>query len=121
MSVNGAHAARASLPQGWAKTTLGEVCPPVQKIAREVAPKKPFSYIDIASIDNSSMRITQPKTFLGGKAPSRARQRITAGESRLPAPSAALKRSLELSGSWSPSTFPTFSVTWTPAASLIVK
>jgi type I restriction enzyme S subunit len=62
---------------------LEEVCLPVTKVVPGDAPEEPFIYIDIASIDNSSLRIAQPKTYLGKEAPSRARQRIAAGDTLL--------------------------------------
>ena len=37
-------------------------------------PTKPFTYIDISSVDNQAKRIVAPKTLLGAEAPSRARQ-----------------------------------------------
>lgn len=71
------------LPPRWACEMVGEVCLSVEKVAPKDNPDKPFIYIDIASIDNSSLRITQPKTYLGKEAPSRARQRIAAGDTLL--------------------------------------
>ena len=68
------------LPSGWTWTTLGEVSLPVEKVVPGEAPEKPFTYIDIASIDNASVSITQPKAYLGKDAPSRARQKIAAGD-----------------------------------------
>ena len=43
-------------------------------------PDKSFRYVDISSVDNSRKRITASRTILGREAPSRARQRIKAGD-----------------------------------------
>jgi hypothetical protein len=69
------------LPDGWRWVRLGEVCG-LQTGTRDPRsePDKPFRYIDITSIDNTSKRITTPKTLFGKDAPSRARQVICAGD-----------------------------------------
>ena len=67
------------LPEGWASTTLGEACLPVDKASPTQRPDEIFTYLDIASIDNAQLRIVSPRTWLGKDAPSRARQRVKAG------------------------------------------
>ena len=66
-------------PRGWESVTLGEVCLPVEKIRPDNTPEQPFTYLDIASIDNSHFRIVAPKVYLGKDAPTRARQKVRNG------------------------------------------
>ncbi len=63
------------LPEGWIKTTIGEVTIPKVKqgISNE---KESIAYIDISSIDNKSKEIISPKIIKSAKAPSRARQNV---------------------------------------------
>ena len=67
------------LPPGWQSAILGEVCLAVQKVRPQDEPDRSFTYLDIASIDNSDYRIVSPKTYSGANAPSRARQRVRGG------------------------------------------
>ena len=67
------------LPKGWMLTTLEELRLPVEKVSPRYAPDEPFSYIDIAAIDNSTFRVVAPKVYLGRDAPSRARQKVASG------------------------------------------
>ena len=67
------------LPPGWQSAILGEVCLAVQKVRPQDEPDHSFTYLDIASIDNSDHRIVSPKTYSGANAPSRARQRVRGG------------------------------------------
>ena len=67
------------LPSGWADTTLMDVCLPVEKVRPENTPDQLFTYLDIASIDNSQFRLVSPKVLLGKDAPSRARQKVRSG------------------------------------------
>jgi len=69
-----------TLPQGWIKTTLGEVCIPVESILPESTPDAEFSYFDIGSIDNQRNQIAVSKTVKGRTAPSRARQVLRRGD-----------------------------------------
>lgn len=64
------------LPNGWVKTTLGEVCSRVAIIQPEDSPGMEFTYFDIGGIDNQSNRIVGTKTLAGRDAPSRARQSV---------------------------------------------
>ena len=67
------------LPQGWERVTLEDICLPVDKVRPETTPGKPFTYLDITSIDNSTYQIVAPKVYLGKNAPSRARQKARSG------------------------------------------
>lgn len=64
------------LPEGWVKTTLGEVCLPVENIQPEDAPDAAFTYFDIGGIDSERNRIAETKSVAGRDAPSRARQAL---------------------------------------------
>jgi type I restriction enzyme, S subunit len=66
------------VPVGWAKVKIAEVTLPVEKV--EPSPDEEFTYLDISSIDNVLNRITEPKIYYGKDAPSRARQRVKAGD-----------------------------------------
>ena len=68
------------LPIGWAHTALVNICKPVEKTKPEETPNQPFIYLDIASIDNKTFRVVAPKSYLGKDAPSRARQKVTSGD-----------------------------------------
>jgi type I restriction enzyme S subunit len=41
---------------------------------------KPFTYIDISSIDNKSFKIIEPKQLIGSEAPSRAKKEVLLGD-----------------------------------------
>jgi type I restriction enzyme S subunit len=68
------------LPKGWVWVKLEDVVETVENINPSINPEQEFIYLDIASIDNSLQKITQPKTYLGENAPSRARQLVKAGD-----------------------------------------
>ena len=68
-----------TLPQGWRWTTLEDICLPVSKVRPRDAPDQSFTYLDIASIDNSLFQVVSPKEYWGKDAPSRARQRVRGG------------------------------------------
>ena len=68
------------LPKGWEWTTLGDVCLPVDKVKPQETPAESFTYLDIASIDNTIWRVVSPKVYVGKDAPSRARQRVRGGD-----------------------------------------
>ncbi len=72
-------AQQRDLPRGWAWATLGDICLPVAKVSPKENPAEPFTYLDIASIDNTMYRVVLPKFYLGRDAPSRARQKVRAG------------------------------------------
>jgi type I restriction enzyme S subunit len=64
------------LPKGWVKTTLGEVCLPVETVQPADSPDSAFTYFDIGGIDSKSNTIAETKTVTGRTAPSRARQAV---------------------------------------------
>ena len=68
-----------TLPKGWEWTTLADICLQVPKARPENRPNQAFTYLDIASIDNTAFRVVSPKTYLGRDAPSRARQKVRSG------------------------------------------
>jgi len=68
------------LPEGWLWATLGEVTDYVESVNPKTEPNKEFVYLDIASIDNSQQKITDPKNYFGKDAPSRARQLVKSGD-----------------------------------------
>ncbi len=69
-----------TLPQEWAWTTIGEITQPIEKVDPATEPDKPFTYLDIASIDNITQVIREPKAYYGANAPSRARQLVRAND-----------------------------------------
>ena len=67
----------------WTYRKLGEVCEPKPNIKRasvSFAPNDEILYIDISSIDNRSMTVTMPMTFILNQAPSRAQQVVNKGD-----------------------------------------
>lgn len=68
------------LPAGWAWTSFGDVLEEVKKVNPKEKPENGFVYVDIESIDNRLMRITNPKHYKGADAPSRARQLIKSND-----------------------------------------
>ncbi|MBN1138989.1 MAG: restriction endonuclease subunit S [Anaerolineae bacterium] len=69
-----------ALPVGWVRTTIGEVTQPIKKVKPGKNPGTRFTYLDISSIDNGLNRVTEPKSYLGSEAPSRARQLVYAND-----------------------------------------
>lgn len=69
------------LPPGWVWTTIGEITTPVRRIdPKKEFPQKEFFYLDISAIDNQRQKISEPKTYYGSDAPSRAQQVVEAGD-----------------------------------------
>lgn len=68
------------LPPGWTRTRLSEICERVDAVNPKTEPTRQFTYLDIASIDNSIQRISEPKVYFGKEAPSRARQLVKAND-----------------------------------------
>lgn len=66
----------SELPEGWAWATIQETTSPFSTVDPRRSPTETFRYVDIGSIDKSKQTITEPKTFLGRDAPSRARRVI---------------------------------------------
>lgn len=70
----------SELPKGWVVAELSDVTLPFNTTDPKREPDTEFTYVDIGSIDNSTQTITDPKTFLGRDAPSRARRVIKQGD-----------------------------------------
>jgi type I restriction enzyme S subunit len=70
----------SELPHGWIASTIGEITTPFETLDPNSQPDAEFRYIDIGSIDNKIQVITDPKTFLGRDAPSRARRVVKEGD-----------------------------------------
>lgn len=68
------------LPKGWVWAKLEDIVEKIENTNPSINSEQEFIYLDIASIDNSLQKITQPKTYLGKNAPSRARQLVKAGD-----------------------------------------
>ena len=64
------------LPNGWMKTTLGEICLPILTVQPQVSPDADYTYFDISSVDNEKNQIVNAKILKGQKAPGRARQAV---------------------------------------------
>jgi type I restriction enzyme S subunit len=70
----------SELPQGWVEASIADVTMPFASIDPTKTPEQKFRYADIGSIDNKTHTITDPKSFLGHDAPSRARRLIRTGD-----------------------------------------
>lgn len=68
------------LAPGWASARLGDLVEPIEVTDPTRTPDAVFRYIDIGSIDNEALRISEPKTFSGKEAPSRARRVVREGD-----------------------------------------
>ncbi len=69
----------AKLPRGWVNATIGDVT--IAKVEQsEPTGHGNFPYIDIGSVDNQAKRIIEAKQTPVAKAPSRARQLVTADD-----------------------------------------
>lgn len=66
------------LPAGWVRVKIADIALPIEKVLPLQDEK--FTYLDISSIDNELNRIVDPKIYYGKDAPSRARQRVKAGD-----------------------------------------
>ncbi len=71
------------LPEGWARTTVGGICLPVEKADPRWSPDLEFEYIDIGGVDRRTGRIIRTKSIRGAEAPSRARQLVRTGDTVL--------------------------------------
>lgn len=66
------------LPTNWAEATLGQLSTEPEQVVP--ADGETIRYIDIGSIDRSKKQIVKPQTLLGEDAPSRARKRVSTGD-----------------------------------------
>ena len=71
------HETLFQIPESWVWTTLDNVICPTETTAPSGTT---FTYIDIDAIDNKENTIKDPKTLLTAKAPSRARRRVSGGD-----------------------------------------
>lgn len=70
----------SELPHSWTEASIADVTTPFVSIDPTKTPDQAFRYVDIGSIDNRTQTITDPKSFLGRDAPSRARRLIRSGD-----------------------------------------
>lgn len=70
----------SELPQSWAEASIADVTTPFISVDPTKTPDQAFQYVDIGSIDNKTQTITDPKSFVGRDAPSRARRLICSGD-----------------------------------------
>jgi len=68
------------LPAGWCWVTINDITVAVNKVSPQDKPNQMFEYIDISTIDNKKHEITEPKSYIGNNAPSRARQLVHAND-----------------------------------------
>ena len=68
------------LPPGWVATSLRDVLLDTETTDPSRQGKGEFSYIDIEAIDNKRQLIAQPKRLANSAAPSRARNKLAAGD-----------------------------------------
>jgi type I restriction enzyme S subunit len=68
------------LPEGWEWRRLGEMVNETEQRSPDRFPDQTFTYVDIASVDNTTGTIVSPKELLGREAPSRARKVIRAND-----------------------------------------
>lgn len=71
---------RADLPTGWAWHPIRDVTADVANVDPRRAPDSAFSYVDISSIDNERLVVTEATRLTGREAPSRARRPIQTGD-----------------------------------------
>ncbi|MBS0193868.1 MAG: restriction endonuclease subunit S [Proteobacteria bacterium] len=67
------------LPPGWLSVPLSEICLPVSQRGPDRS-KGTFRYIDLGAIDNKKQRIADAKSVPVEGAPSRAKQKVKAGD-----------------------------------------
>jgi len=72
--------ASEDLPSGWELATIAEVTQPVPNIEPTRQPGTIFNYIDISSIDNRRLEVTEPRRITGSEAPSRAKRPVEDGD-----------------------------------------
>jgi len=73
-------ASPATLPEGWIKKELGDVCLKVSKIDPLDFNREIFKYVDIGSIDSATNSVASPQILSVKDAPGRARQLIQEGD-----------------------------------------
>ena len=68
------------IPKSWVCCVVADIATSIETIDRTDSNDLEISYIDIGSINNKSNLIVAPKSFQLSKAPSRARQKVKAGD-----------------------------------------
>lgn len=68
------------VPEGWARTRVGDVVVNVPNSRPDAEPDREFGYVDISSVCNETNRIVATKRYSGRDAPSRARRPIQPGD-----------------------------------------
>ncbi|PSJ26040.1 restriction endonuclease subunit S [Streptosporangium nondiastaticum] len=68
------------LPAGWGRATLGELCQPIEKALPTELGRSTFQYIDIGSVDPSTLSVVRAVETEADAAPSRARQLLRHGD-----------------------------------------
>lgn len=69
-----------TMPYHWQVASIRDVCQKTALASPEKNPYKPFRYIDVSSVSNSSYRVVETKEVLGADAPSRARKLVHVGD-----------------------------------------
>lgn len=71
---------RTALPEGWDWREIRDVTQEVPNVDPRRTPNQSFSYVDISSIDNERLVVTNAKPLTGREAPSRARRPVQPGD-----------------------------------------
>lgn len=67
-----------ALPSSWTEAPIGTLCVNTEQVTPDAETE--FIYVDIASVDRETKKITSPQRMLGKDAPSRARKLIKTGD-----------------------------------------
>ncbi len=67
-----------ALPSSWKEAPIGTLCVNTEQVTPDAEAE--FIYVDIASVDRETKKITSPQRMLGKDAPSRARKLIKTGD-----------------------------------------
>lgn len=67
-----------ALPSSWTEAPIGTLCVNTEQVTPDAEAE--FIYVDIASVDRETKKITSPQRMLGKDAPSRARKLIKTGD-----------------------------------------
>ena len=71
------------MKESWTYKKIGEICeskPNIKRASSSFHPEDKILYIDISSIDNCSMSVTNPMSYRLDQAPSRAQQVVRKGD-----------------------------------------
>ncbi len=66
--------------KGWVTKPLGKVVVKTPTVDPRKHPEKSFFYVDVSSVSNKTLEITEAAELLGSEAPSRARRVMAAGD-----------------------------------------